>query len=178
MKITKFRDIPQLTEDGNYQVDMPLSYLSSTIQRYTEEHNFNMTPDFQRAHVWTQDQKIAFVEHILRGGKGSNIIRLNQPGWMGKRPYGELVVVDGKQRLQACLDFMENRIQAFGSYFTEYEDKMRFSHITLRFHINNLRSREEILRWYLEINTGGTQHTDEEIAKVQKLLDEETEKGG
>ena len=179
MKITNFQDIPQLTQDGNYQVDQPLDYLVSSIKRYTEEYDFNMTPDFQRAHVWTQAQKISFVEHLLRGGKGSNIIRLNKPGWMGRRESGQLVVVDGKQRLQACLDFMENRIPVFESYYYEYRDRIRISNVTLRFHINNLESREEILRWYIEINTGGTQHTEEDIAKVQRLLDEEIgEKGG
>ena len=170
---TKFADIPQLTEDGFYQIDVPLDFVARTIERYTEEHQFNMTPDFQRAHVWTREQKIAFVEHLLRGGKGSNIIRLNRPGWMGRGEHGELVVVDGKQRLQACLDFVENRIPAFGTLYAHYEDKVRIISINLRFHINNLRTREEILKWYLELNTGGTPHTEEEIAKVQKLLDEE-----
>ena len=44
-------------------------------------------------------------------------------------------------------------------------------HITLKVHINNLKTKKEVLTWYLEMNTGGTVHTDDELDRVRKMLD-------
>ena len=43
---------------------------------------------------------------------------------------------------------------------------------TIKFNVNNLQTREELLTWYLEMNTGGTPHSDEEIERVKGLLAE------
>ena len=37
-------------------------------------------------------------------------------------------------------------------------------------HVNNLQTHADVVRWYLEMNTGGTPHTDDEITRVRKLL--------
>jgi hypothetical protein len=36
--------------------------------------------------------------------------------------------------------------------------------------VNDLKTEAEVLRWYLEINAGGTPHTEEELDKVRKML--------
>ena len=36
-----------------------------------------LNPEFQRGHVWTEEQQIAWVEYYLRGGKSGNTIYLN-----------------------------------------------------------------------------------------------------
>ena len=41
--------------------------------------------------------------------------------------------------------------------------------------INNLQTRKEVLQWYIELNSGGTVHTDAEIDRVKKLLRKEDE---
>ena len=57
----------------------------------------------------------------------------------------------------------------------EYEDVVRFNRIFsgLRININDLQTREEVLTWYLDFNSCGTVHSEEEIARVRKLLAEE-----
>ena len=177
INMVKFSDIPQLTNDGHYTVDIPLDYLQHHIGRYIEEFDFTMDQDYQRNHVWTDAQQIAFVEHLLRGGKHSNIIRLNMPGWMRRKIKGAVMeVVDGKQRLTACLRFLNNEIPAFGYYYDDYEDNKVIGSIYLNFKVNDLRSRKDILQWYLEINTGGTDHTNDEIENVKNLLAQEKAK--
>ena len=79
-------------------------------------------------------------------------------------------LVDGLQRLTACLRFLRGEISAFGHYLAEYEDLHALGGIRLSFRVNDLKTRAEVLRWYLEINTGGVVHTEEEIAKVEALL--------
>ena len=173
----KFRDIPQLTDEGHYQVDVSLDYIIPLITHYQEQYGLDLDVDFQRAHVWTQEQQVAFVEHILRGGHGSNLIRFNRAHWGAHRDVsidGPMVLVDGKQRLTAVIKFLKGEIPVFGHYIGEYQDQPRLKY-GLKFQINDLRTRAAVLRWYLEINTGGTPHTDEEIEKVQRMLSEVTD---
>lgn len=171
----RFADIPQLTSDGGYAVDVPLDYLEEAFGRYVDHYGLDLDVDFQRAHVWTDEQATAFVEHLLRGGTGSNVIRFNKPDWMsGRMDAGEpMVCVDGKQRLTACLRFVRGELPAFNHWIDEYEDQPRHFQGNLKFVVNSLPNRADVLRWYLEINTGGVLHTKAEIRKVKEMLHEE-----
>ena len=72
----KFKDIPQLTSVGSYQVNMPLYYVSERIKEWQEDeyYGLQLDPDFQRGHVWTENQQIAYIEYLLRGGKSARVI--------------------------------------------------------------------------------------------------------
>ncbi|MDI3411736.1 DUF262 domain-containing protein [Bacillus sonorensis] len=164
----KFSDIKPYTNDGNYRAHHPLKYLKSTIETYIEE-GLQLNPDFQRGHVWTEEQQVKFVEHLLRGGKTTPVY-LNQKGWM-KKPEGEFVCVDGLQRITACLRFLNNEIPVFGHFLSEYEDSLS-NLIALEFVINDLPTKKDVLKWYIELNTGGTVHSEEEIARVKNMLNE------
>lgn len=168
----KFSDIPQLTRAANYRVNVDWQDLEVYLESWQEKTfcPLDIDPDFQRDHVWTEEQQIAYVEFKLRGGQGSDTILLNCPGWMNDFK-GPFQLVDGKQRLQAVLDFLHNKIPAFGKYYHEYEGRIP-SHIGFVFAVNDLKTRKDVLNWYLEINTGGTPHTEEEIEKVKNLLNQ------
>ncbi len=43
----------------------------------------------------------------------------------------------------------------------------------LRLNVNSLKTKREVLTWYIQMNAGGTPHSNDEIAKVQKLLEKE-----
>ncbi len=171
----KFEDIPQYTKDGNYSVNVPWKLLSRWIHDQESEVNLNLDPDFQRAHVWTEDQQIAFVEFQLRGGIGSNVLRFNCPGWMsGFR--GPFELIDGKQRLEAVLKFMRNELKVFGHLYSEFEDSISIIHSSFVMMVNDLPLRSQVLQWYLDINSGGVIHTEEELGRVRELLRIEKEK--
>ena len=40
------------------------------------------------------------------------------------------------------------------------------------FHVNDLKTKKEVLQWYIEMNTGGTPHSQEEILRVKNMLNE------
>jgi len=172
----KIADIPEFTQDSPYKVDQPVTNLEAFLKDYIED-GLQMEPDFQRGHVWTEAQQVAYVEYVLQGGKSGRDIYFNHPGWMGNWK-GEFVLVDGLQRLTALLKFLRNEIKVFGYLYREYDDKMRFSDPTLRIHVNTLKTRGAVLRWYLEMNTGGTPHTQAEIERVKALWAEEAAKKG
>jgi hypothetical protein len=136
----------------------------------------DLDPDFQRGHVWTEQKQIEFVEYCLKGGAGSRDIYFNHPGW-NTHYKGLMTLVDGKQRLESVRKFLRNELPIFDGHCLNDFDKpkrmLRISDAYLNFHVNNLKTRKELLQWYLEINTGGVVHTDEEINKVRDLLEKE-----
>lgn len=168
-----FRDIPQLTRSAKYAVDVSWSYLTSQYYSHVTEYGLDVYPDFQRAYVWTPEQKVRYVEFILRGGTTGRDIYTNCPTWnqmLGPRDY---VLVDGRQRLDAVLGFMNNEFPIFGgSYRRDYTDTLRLTQGTFRWHVNDLATRDEVLQWYVDLNAGGTIHTPDEINRVRALMGE------
>jgi len=164
-----FKEIKQLTRQGNYEVSQPLLYLDEVIERY-EKYGLNLDVEFQRAHVWSEDQQIAFVEFILRGGQTQPLL-FNHPNWLGSWK-GNMVLVDGKQRLTALLKFIKNDLKVFGGYTKDKIDGLGLRGIDIKVNVNNLKTMKEVYQWYIELNSGGTPHTEDEINKVKKLLKE------
>lgn len=174
-KITRFADIPQFTRDGSYSADYPIDRLVTFIEDEQREDGLQLNPDFQRGHVWTEDQQIAYVEFLLRGGKTGRMIYLNCPSWrhpVQEGAYNDFVVVDGLQRITALSRFFHNEIKVFGSYFSEYTDKIRCIRDTIRVNINDLKTKKEVLQWYVDMNAGGTPHSAEEIQRVRAMIAE------
>ena len=103
---------------------------------------------------------------------------MNNPFWNSYREpkqneYSDYVCVDGLQRITAAQRFIHNEIKVFGSYFKEYEDKLRLANdATMILNVNNLKSEKEVLQWYIDMNAGGTPHTNEEIERVKKMIEE------
>src|SRR5438128_855129 len=127
---THFRDIPQFTKTPGYRVDVGWDYLEEWLADHQKsDPKLDIDPDFQRAHVWTEAQQIAFVEYTLRGGTSGKQLYFNHPYWMNFRSgaqkkslYYDFVLVDGKQRLNAAMRFLHNEIPAFGSFRKDFTD--------------------------------------------------------
>lgn len=171
----KFSEITQFVPAAPYMVHVGLDYLAETVVRYVVEYNFDMSPDFQRGYVWTMEQKTRFVEYMLQGGRSGLDIYTNCPFWnSSSNPKEEddwFVLVDGKQRLNATLGFLSNEVPVFGgNYHRDFTDRLRLTQCNFRWHVNSLRTRKECLQWYLDLNTGGTVHTEDELNKVRSLL--------
>lgn len=149
---------------SKYRVDMPWDMIFEFINK----HNFNINPDFQRDYVWDTKNKTKYIEHILKSGPSGKEIYFNHPGWM-KDFEGEGVLVDGKQRINAVLEFLNNMIPAFGYYFDEFEDKLPFTVATFSVHINDLKDKKDVLQWYLDLNSG-VPHNRSDIKKVEEML--------
>ena len=77
VKITQFRDIPQFTDIGHYAVDYPIDRLISFLEDEIRDYGLQLNPEFQRGHVWTRKQQIAYVEFLLRGGRTGRDLYFN-----------------------------------------------------------------------------------------------------
>ena len=171
-------DIPEFPH-SHYNVNIRLSHVEETLDRYNETHQLNLSPDFQRAHVWTEDQQVAYMEYLLMRPQAQQLIIFNHPNWMGNFK-GEMLLLDGKQRLEAARRWLHNEIPAHGHYrkdFTHYDPKNPCrqpgavpTDIDFVFCVMKIKTREEIIKWYVNFNAGGTPHTKEELDRVRLLL--------
>jgi len=164
----KFSDIKQFTIFGNYSINVSWRYMGQWLKEQIDELKLDINPDFQRAHVWSEAQQIAYIEFCLRGGRGSNTILFNCCGW-NQDFKGPFVLVDGKQRLEAVRKFLNDELIIFDKYkFSDFEDVLYNTGFIVV--VNNLKSIKDVLIWYLELNSGGVVHTKEELQKVKDML--------
>lgn len=168
----KLSDIPKISSYGYYQINVPFSSINSCLQHYESAFNLDYNPDFQRGYVWTTKQQQSYVEYLLKGGKSSRIICFNYPDWGIFKQQGTMQLIDGKQRLNSVRLFLDNRLKVFGCYLSDFEDsEVLLRRYDLLFNVNNMKTRKEILQWYIDFNSGGTVHTSEDINKVKLLLE-------
>lgn len=169
----KFRDIPRFPS-AHYEVLVSLGYLQRTVDEHVKDFGLNLDPDFQRGHVWTLPQRTAFMEYVLRGGEGGLVLCFNHCNWNGMpKPSDRYEILDGKQRLTTALMFLHNEVPVFGGrLFQDFTDRPDLG-MGFRWRIFALRTRADVLRYYLAMNAGGTPHAESEIGRVRALLAKE-----
>lgn len=172
------RPLPAAT----YECDTTWDRLEGAVSRIAESYGeLEMNPDFQRGHVWTDEQQIAFIQNCLRNVVTSAglLIQFNCASWddfegtsIVGLPRG-LQCVDGLQRYTAITRFMKGEILAFGldvSRFlgTGHSPNSR----KVRLAIHAITKKDALLKLYLDLNSGGTVHSAEELARVRQLLED------
>lgn len=177
----KIKDIPQFIS-ARYKVNITWRYLLSWIKEQETDCLLELNPDFQRGHVWTEEQQVAYVEYCLQGGRSSRLIQFNYPNWQRiSKSDMFMVCVDGLQRITAVRRFLNNEIPVFGFFLKDFEDvAVSPARLPLSLdhngwfdcYVNELETEAEVLEWYLQLNTGGTVHTQEEIERVRKMREE------
>ena len=172
----KIADIPQLIRVGQ-GTQWDLDQFQDTFARWKDNYGLNLDPEFQRPHVWSEETKIKFIEFILRGGVVQPM-RFNSPVFGGETHKNhsdlseDIVLVDGKQRLNAIMEFIDNKIAVFGgNYLSDFDNPdlvLRSTSITVQ--VNKLQTKHELYQWYLEMNEGQVAHTQEELDRVRNLM--------
>lgn len=170
-----------------YSVSVHIHMLQSNLDRYKQDAEeqggvFDLNPDFQRGHVWSREKQVAFVEAVLRG-TAPMTFRFNSavfgemagvtgPGYVN---HADFVCIDGLQRITALLAFNRGEFQVFGRYFAADLKGTPFG--SMRYHatfeVFAFRRRIDLLRFYRDLNAGGVVHTDEEIRKVEAMIEVE-----
>lgn len=170
----KWNEIPKFKEFGiinhtNFGFVTYVDFIYEQIQKY----NLQLNPDFQREHIWTQEQQEKYIEFILRGGKSGRDFYFN---W--NKRNNEYICVDGLQRTMAFTRFVNGEIKVFDQFYNEFEFTKRESgwsplpEFRVDVYISYLEDRKEILEWYIDMNSGGTPHTKNEIEKVKQMIKE------
>lgn len=144
----------------------------------------DLIPDFQRGHVWTQEQQERWIEAVIRGAISTAglLIQFNAPAWEPGEYRGDMpktiVCIDGLQRLTAIRRFVAGEIRAFGLTADQFAgtsyDLRRYR---FRVAVHGFQTRADLLQYYLDLNSGGTVHSTEELARVGGLLERSRQNG-
>lgn len=125
-------------------------------------------PDFQRNDVWSAKQSAELVESILMGIPIPTI-------YLFEMKDGTKQVVDGRQRISAILNFLNNKFslkdlkilpQCNGKKFSELDSKMQgiFEDYQLSFYIIQPPTPERVKYDIFDrVNRGGTRLTNQEM---------------
>ena len=69
------------------------------------------------------------------------------------------------------MDFVNNRIPAFGTLYKDFEGPHRTTDSGFIFHMLKIRRKRDLLKIYVDLNSGGTPHKPKEIARVKELIE-------
>lgn len=171
--IESWQDVPQ-TPRARYEIDLRWRSLEEQIRDYEQNEGLDMSPDFQRGHVWSEAQRVAYLEAALTGMEVSRQILFNHTSWeFGgdfPRPFGTMQILDGLQRVETVRRFLRGEVRVFGRTYPEFSGVLRDQMSSFKIRILNLPDRAAVLQLYLQINSGGTPHSASELARVRSLL--------
>jgi hypothetical protein len=146
----------------------------SLAEREVGMHDFDLNPDYQRGPVWSEHQQRRYLGHCLTGGESPPIYV-----YRDRNKYdAPQEVVDGQQRLRAIYAFIGGQVPAevyhkgawielWWKDFDEVDRRSRFLDAKVTF---GDWSREDRLRFYLRLNSGGVTHPAEELDRVRAML--------
>lgn len=179
--IRTFDDIPQIIGATTQGHQWSTTVHWNSIDRWyigtpndpTYRLIIDVNPKYQRGHVWDEAQRIQFIEYCLRGGRNNCVIVFNNKNTSNE--FSPYELVDGKQRMTAIYDFMHDRIKVFGGLTcsdlvaASKHDKFPATTYYVTVVVMSLEKESDILRYYLDHNTGGTPHDPNEIARVKAM---------
>jgi len=157
--------------------DIKLNYFQTGMgDIFGKAYHFgiNFEPEYQREFVWDLEDKVSLIDSIFNNvdiGKFT-FLHYDDQRWT-ETGFG-YEVVDGKQRLRAILDFYEDRFTYKGKLFSElsHRDRNHFKNYpVMEAELHNL-TREQVLRYFIMLNTGGCIMAKEQIDKVRGMLDD------
>lgn len=144
-------------------------YSTMHLKRLVEERKeLIIDPDFQRNEVWNSKQSAELVESILMGIPIPTI-------YLFEMKDGTKQVVDGRQRISAILNFLNNKLglkdlkilpQCNGKRFSGLDSKMQgiFEDYQLSFYIIQPPTPERVKYDIFDrVNRGGTRLTNQEM---------------
>jgi len=130
-------------------------------------------PPFQRPLVWSEEQKVRFVESAARGLHLGTWVYNDAMGFGMEQVEGREVMprtdrwlIDGQQRLNALDEFFDDKFPVFGLTWSQVPQTERRRFLNQNFAAQQIQSSDEmeLRRLYDRLNFGGTPHTPDQRA--------------
>ena len=144
---------------------MTQDYLNSTRRSITliktkwDRGDLQLSPPFQRNPVWSENQKSFLIDTILRGYPVPELYMQEAIDAFGTEKF---VVVDGQQRVRACLEFIAGEYalsepedsEWFGKRFTDLSTEDRQKIYSYNFMVRQLPEvgRQQLIDIFKRIN--------------------------
>lgn len=102
--------IKKIKESSNKVVVFTTDWTTETVVNQINKGNINLNPEFQRRDAWQRSRKSKFIESLFLGLPVPQIVLAES-----KTDKGKYLVIDGKQRLLAIMQFYGGNELKFGS---------------------------------------------------------------
>ena len=171
--------IVQLEKKPEYLSRVRKDVLRTFVSYFFEEYwdNIDFEPSFQRGLVWSQKQKEAYIlalfEHrtelsptfVLDQDKVNEIMNLKK-----------MISIDGKQRLHAVKEFMDDKFSVKGMYYSQLKESDKFYLQSLDFdmvvyrnpNVSKTLDYKTQFEIFLAINSWGVPQAEEHIKKLEE----------
>lgn len=129
----------------------------------------DFNPDYQRDLVWNEDDRIALLDSIFNNIDIGKFAFIN----LGFNSDYGYQILDGKQRLTTLVDFYLNKFSYKGVYFNDLsvKDQNWFLHKSVSVGEMYEASREQILKYFIMLNTTGHVVDKAHLDKVAGMLE-------
>lgn len=154
----------QMRQIVTQKLDIPISTLPAML-----DDNIKINPEFQRRDRWDEERQSRLIESLLMNVPVP-------PVFLGEDDYGFYVVLDGRQRLTAIQNFLNNTLALKGLVVWDDLNGLRFNdlvkrgldkHLTRRFlsAIALLKESSPAIKYdvFDRLNTGGVKANEMEV---------------
>lgn len=153
------------------QISFHNTHLSDLFSKYYR-FKTEMSPDYQRGLVWSDEDKINLIDSIFKGIEIGKFAFISLP-YAANSPSYE--ILDGKQRMNTLIEFYEDKFKYKGFYFSQLTLTDR--HYFLDYNITVGKTDESITQkqkyeYFLRLNTSGKPQDLSHLKYVKGLLNE------
>lgn len=133
----------------------------------------DMDPDYQRGLVWGAEDKERLIDSIFNQVDIGKFVFRRLPFQSGKPGYE---IVDGKQRLNALVEFVSDGFPCRGRYWSElsqFDRNFLEAHPIAYAELQEGLTRPQVLQTFLRLNTGGRPMDPAHLQKVAEMAQAE-----
>ena len=156
--------------------DVRIEFQNSTIEsllHYALFFGINESPDYQRDLVWNDEDKLNLIDSIFKNIDIGKFVFVELPYQSVESPGYE--VLDGKQRLNAIVDYYLNKYPYKGVYYNDLSREEKYWFLQRGVAIAKVRGQiteKQKLKYFLMLNTTGHVMDKEHLKRVEKRLRE------
>lgn len=171
--------IVQLEKKPEYLSRVRKDVLRTFVAYFFEEYwdNIDFEPNFQRGLVWSQKQKEAYILALFEHrAELSPTFVLDQDKVNETMNLKKMISIDGKQRLYAVKEFMDDKFSVKGMYYSQLKESDRYFLTSLDFDMVVYRNPDVSktldyktqLEIFLAINSWGVPQAEDHIKKLKE----------
>lgn len=160
-----------------------VSYSNTTIESIIHRvvhFGVDFNPEYQRGDVWNEDQKVKLIDSIFKNINIGSVV-FAEKSWFSNNVISEMYeVVDGKQRITAILEYIQNKFQYKGKYFYEISNISRNEFLESQILVGEIKlrksngkdeyDRSNVIKQFIRLNECGTTMDKEVIEKAKGMI--------
>lgn len=149
----------------------------SQLQKIHKEGRLIFDPPYQRDFVWTLEQKQFYISNLFKDMAELTPTFCQYIDSSSDEDLYE--IIDGKQRISAILEFIDNKFPVEELYYKDLHEKDRDFISRFRFNYTRILTKDSqyykpslntLIQLFLEINLYGTRMSDDDLNKAKAML--------